>query len=112
MVLVVSKKSRTFSSLPYSANEQVRRSWEGAQPGSQPKLASGNIPYHGHHAQFIKGVGWGTGILFFNSLSEEFEYSLVRAFKLFWKFSLFLEFHEIHEICQFQVPRLLLRDWL
>jgi len=32
MILVVVKKSRTFSSLPYSANEQVCRSWEGAQP--------------------------------------------------------------------------------
>jgi len=57
MVLVVSKKSRTFSSLPCSANEQVCRSWEGAQPGSQPKLASGKIPYHGHHAQVVNG-GW------------------------------------------------------
>jgi len=54
-VLVVAKKSRTFSSLPCSAAEQVSRSWEGAQPGSQPKLANGNIPYHGHHAQFING---------------------------------------------------------
>jgi len=36
MVLVVAKNSRTFSSLPYSANQQVCRSWEGAQPGRQP----------------------------------------------------------------------------
>jgi len=47
----------TFSSLPCSAEEQVCRSWEGAEPGSQPKLASGNIPYHGCHAQFMSG-GW------------------------------------------------------
>jgi len=35
-VSVVAKKSRTFSSLPYPADEQVCRGWEGAQPGSQP----------------------------------------------------------------------------
>ena len=34
ILLVVAKKSGTFSSLPCSANEQVCRSWEGAQPGS------------------------------------------------------------------------------
>jgi len=57
MFSVVAMKSRTFSSLPCSANEQMCRSWEGAQPGSQPKLANGNVPYHGHHAQFTNG-GW------------------------------------------------------
>jgi len=57
MFSVVAKKSQTFSSLPYSATEQVCRSWEGAQPGSWPRLADGNIPYHGHHAQFMNG-GW------------------------------------------------------
>jgi len=31
----------------------VCRSWEGAQPGSEPKLANGNIPYHRCHAQFM-----------------------------------------------------------
>jgi len=36
MFLVIVEKSRTFSSLPYSAKEQVDRSWEGAQPGSWP----------------------------------------------------------------------------
>jgi len=45
MVLVVVKKSRTFFSFSYSANEQVCRSWERAQPARQPKLANGNIPY-------------------------------------------------------------------
>jgi len=34
MVLVVTKKSGTFFSFPYSANEQMRRSWEGAQSDS------------------------------------------------------------------------------
>jgi len=46
MVLVAAKKSKTFFSFQYSANEQVCRSWERAHPGSQPKLAKGNIPYH------------------------------------------------------------------
>jgi len=52
---VVAKKSRTFSGLPCSANEQVCRSWEGAQPGSQPELPNGNIPYHRRQAQFVNG---------------------------------------------------------
>jgi len=34
MFSVVAKKSRTFFSFSCSADEQVRRSWEGAQPGS------------------------------------------------------------------------------
>jgi len=57
MFSVVAMKSRTSSSFAYSANEQVCRSCEGAQPGSQPKLASGNIPCRGHHARFSNG-GW------------------------------------------------------
>jgi len=65
--LVVAKKPRTFSSLPHSGNEQVFRSWEGAQPGRWAKLASGNIPYHGWHAQPVNG-------------------GLVRGQKLFQKF--------------------------
>jgi len=60
MCLVVAKKSRTFLSLPCSANGQVCRSWEGARPGSEPPLANGNIPYHGCHAQFRNG-GWPRG---------------------------------------------------
>ena len=55
IVLVAAKKSRILLFL--SANDQVCRSWEGAQPGSWPKLASGNIPCHGCHAQFINR-GW------------------------------------------------------
>jgi len=57
MFSVVAMKPRTFSSFPYSANEQAWRSWEGAQPGSQHRLPSGNIPYHRQHAQFMNG-GW------------------------------------------------------
>ena len=50
-----------------SADEQVCQSWEGAEPGSQPKLARGNIPCHGHHAQFTSG-GWlgGRNSVFFH----------------------------------------------
>jgi len=32
--LAVVKKSSTFSGVSYSANEQMCRSWERAQPGS------------------------------------------------------------------------------
>jgi len=86
---------------PVSANEQVCRSWEGAQPGSQPKLANGNIPYYKCHAQFINGGCGGGGrrhfaLLIFVSLDP-------LLFKLFWEFS---------EICEFGFPQLPLRDWL
>jgi len=57
---VAAMKSRTFFSFPYSASEQVCRSWEGVQPDSWLKLASGNIPYHGCPAQFMSG-GWPGG---------------------------------------------------
>jgi len=79
MFLVVAKKSRTFSGFPYSGNEQVCRSWEGSSPGSEPKLANGNIPSHRHHAQHINGC-WQAGR------------------KLFCEF-------ELHEICEFCVFR-------
>jgi len=59
MFSAVAKISRTFSNLPCSAIEQVCRGWEGAEQGSQPKLASGNIPYHGCHAQFMNGCWLG-----------------------------------------------------
>jgi len=59
MFLAVANRSRTFSSLPCSADEQMCRSWEGAQPGRQPKLDNGNIPYHGCHALVIKWGGPG-----------------------------------------------------
>jgi len=36
MFSVVAMKSRNFSSFSYSANEQVCRSWEGAQPDREP----------------------------------------------------------------------------
>jgi len=34
MFLVVAMKSRIYSCFSYSTNEQVCRSWEGAQPDS------------------------------------------------------------------------------
>jgi len=83
MFSVVAVKSRTSSSLPCSANAQVCRSWEGAQPDSQPRLASGNIPYHGRHAQFMNG-GWpgGRKRLAFQ-FSGSFETSLGQELKPF-----------------------------
>ena len=68
MVLVVTKKSGTFFSFPYSANEQMRRSWEGAQSDSWPKLAKGNIPLRRCLVQFINGSWPGVEILFFQDL--------------------------------------------
>jgi len=93
--LVVAKKSKTFFSLPYSATVQVCRRWEGARPGSQPKLASGNIPYHGRHAQFING-GW-LGAVIGSSLFCEFESSLIWELELIQEFDLFWEFCKICE---------------
>ena len=52
---VDAKKSRTFSSLLCSADEQACRGRERAQPGSWPELARGNTPYRGPHAQFMSG---------------------------------------------------------
>jgi len=63
MVLVIAMKLRATSSFPCSAKERVCRSWEGAQPGSSPKLDNRNVPYHRHRAQFMNG-GW-PGILLF-----------------------------------------------
>jgi len=53
-------KSRTFFSFPNSANEQVYKSWEGAQPDSEPKLANGNTPYHRCYIQYVN-AGWPGG---------------------------------------------------
>jgi len=82
MFSVVAVKSRTFSGLPYSANEEVCRRWEGEQPDSQPKLANGNIPYLRPYALFMNGLGWGEGILFFTLFFCEFKSSLVQESKL------------------------------
>jgi len=53
--------------------------------------------------------GWPGGAGICSSLCHEFESSLVQEFKLFQEFGLFQEFHEIWD---FQVLLLLLRDWL
>jgi len=68
MFLVVAMKSRTLSSLPYSATEQMYGSWEGALPDRWPKLASGNIPYCRHRAQVMCGGLPGGGNLLFSCL--------------------------------------------
>jgi len=47
------------------------------------KLASGNIPCHGRHAQLMKGGWLGGGSYLFLSHFHEFECSLVQEFKLF-----------------------------
>jgi len=93
MFSVDTMKSRTFSSLPYSAEEQVCRSWEGTKPGSQPKLASGNVPYHRCHAQFKNG-GWlkGRRHLCASSFHE-------RESSLVWEFILFLGKFRIAGFC-------------
>jgi len=87
MFSVVATKSRTFPSFSYPADEQVRRSWEGAQPGRQAELANGNIPYHKHHSQFINGgwLGSGSYWLFLVSMSF-FESSHGQEFELFYFF--------------------------
>jgi len=77
MFLVVAKISKTFSSFPYLANEQVGRSWEGPQPGSQPKLASGTKPYHRSHVQFLNG-GWPRGRSSFNFYHELGQFCKIR----------------------------------
>jgi len=79
-VLVVAKKSRTFFSFPCSADELVCRGWQGAQPGSQLKMAKGNIPYHRQHAHCING-GWPGGQELFREFSFfcEFDFSMSLA---------------------------------
>jgi len=94
MFSVVAKKSTTFSSLLCLSSEEVCGSWEGAQPGSQPKLASGNIAYHGCHAQFMNGGVLGGCKTSLSSWSLVF---------FCW------EFCKIHEIW---IPWSPLGDWL
>jgi len=55
----------------------------------------------------LMGVGQGTGIC--SSLFHEFKSSLVWEFEIFQKFGLFQQFHKI---CDCDVLRSLLRDWL
>jgi len=71
MVLVVAKKSTTFSSFSYTANESVCRSWEGAQPGSEPKLAKGNIPWMSCPV-YAWGLAGGQETSFFQEFNSPF----------------------------------------
>ena len=59
------------------------RSWEGTEPGSQSKLASGNIPYHRRHTQFMNGFGQGAGTFFceFGEFCEFSEICKIREFR-------------------------------
>jgi len=65
MFSAVAKKSRTFSSLPHSADEQVCRSWEGAQPGRQPSWLVEIFHTIDVMLSLRMGVCRGAGILFF-----------------------------------------------
>jgi len=106
VVLVVPKKSRTFSSLPCSADEQVCQSWEGAEPDSETKLANGKSLYQRCHAQVVKaGFAGGRDPVFFQILlslscgGSNFSGRLV-IFPEFGKLCGFCEFGEIGEICE------------
>ena len=101
MFSVIAMKSRTFFCFSYSANEQVCRSWEGAQPGSQSKLANGNIPCHRCYAEFINGRCLQDRNLFFSPAVQTFPQilSFCRAWNPWASGNL-------------RVPRLLLGDFL
>jgi len=87
MFSVISKKSKTSSSLPCSANEQVCRSWEGAQPDSQPKLVSRNILSRSHYALFTNR-GWlrGRDLSLLVSMSSNTLLAGVQTFSGAWSF--------------------------
>jgi len=84
MFLIVREKSRTCL-FPMFGYEQVYKGWEGAQPGSQPKLANGNFPHQRPYAQYINGV-WprGAGICEIREICKICE---------FCEFHKFAEFH-------------------
>jgi len=107
---VVAVKSRT-SGFPYSANERVCRSWEWAEPGSEPKLASGNLPYHGRHALFTNG-GWPGGRKLSGFLVSVSSNPLFHEFELFWEFIFLGRFAEFSNTRKLGVPQLLIGDWL
>jgi len=52
-------KSRTFSSLPYSSNKQMGRSWEGAQPDCQSSWPKEIFHTTDIMTVLLIGVGWG-----------------------------------------------------
>jgi len=91
MFSVAAVKSRTFSSFSYSANEQLCRSWEGAQPGSQPSWP--RDIFHIIDIMLSLGIriGQRAGIFHFC----EFKFSPVQEFKFFQEISLFWEFRKI-----------------
>ena len=90
MVLVVAKKSRTFSSLPCSANERVCRN--GGSTARQPAQAGRwtySIPQTSCSA-YERGLARGRNTFFLNSFFHECKSSLVQEFELFQEFGLFL----------------------
>jgi len=58
----------------------------GGEARQTAKLASGNLPYHGHHAQFMNGGWLGGGscqvFVFFFFFSQKLESSLGWEFKV------------------------------
>jgi len=106
MFSVVAMTSKTFSTFSYSANEQVCRSWEGAQPASQPSWPVEMLCTTDIILSLQMGVGWGGCRNLSFSHFHEFESSVVQEFGLFGKFCKICKIHE------FQVLQSLLRDWL
>jgi len=92
--LVVTKKSRTSSSLPVVLQLTSRCAGAGRER-SQPMLASGNIPYHRKHAQVMIGGWLGNR----NSFSRSLNFPVSLVF-----------FSGVPQ--NLWVPRSLLRDWL
>ena len=88
MFSVIAMKSRILSSFSYSADEQMRRRWEGAQPGRQPSWAMDIFHTMGVMLCLWMVVGSGAGIFFLFRV-HEFKSSLVREFELFLEFGLF-----------------------
>jgi len=109
MFSVVAMKSRTSSSFSYSANEQVCRRWEGAQPERQPSWPVEIFYTTDVMLSLWGGLAAGQEDISF-SVFQESEISLGQEFQLYWEFSLSWEFREICE--NLGGPWSLLRDWL
>jgi len=97
MFSVVAVKSRTASSLPYSANEQVVQELGGSTARQPAKLACGNTPYHRCHAQSVNGDWPESRKLSADLVSVSSNPLLSGSLNFFWDFG---------------ILRSLLRDWL
>ena len=100
MFLVVAMKLRPFFSFPCSANEQVCRSWEEAQPGRQLSWSMEIFHTIDMHSLWI-GVGWGGRnlLLFFHE------------FNIFWEFCKIREIYEFCDHCSGPGWELIIRRW-